>query len=241
MEGFAAGIGHGQIDPGEISSESGRTDNGADFRLFGGLRGQPEHSTATNTLPSIKLPRSIQRQRSLCATRPAPRRKPRIIRTADNDHMTSAAIRLACQPMSDQPVILSPSGPPETVIPAEPAEAVEALSKALATAEDQQKQSVAAVAAQWPRFLDAWARLGELAGDAVESYAYNRVAYHRGLDKLRASGWRGNGYVRWEHTTNQGFLRALMGLRTAAARIGEHDEVERIGEFLRQLDPSLEL
>ncbi len=90
--------------------------------------------------------------------------------------------------MSDQPVSLSPSGPSDTVIPAEPAEAVQALSEALATAEDQRKLAVAAVAARWPRFLDAWARLGELAGDAVESYAYYRIGYHRGLDKLRGSG-----------------------------------------------------
>ncbi len=142
--------------------------------------------------------------------------------------------------MSDQPVSLSPSGPSDTVIPAEPAEAVQALSEALATAEDQRKLAVAAVAARWPRFLDAWARLGELADDAVESYAYYRIGYHRGLDKLRGSGWRGSGYVRWEHPTNQGFLRALIGLRAAAARIGEQDEVERIGEFLQQLDPGLE-
>ncbi len=118
---------------------------------------------------------------------------------------------------------------------------MQALSEALATAEDQRKLAVAAVAARWPRFLDAWARLGELAGDAVESYAYYRIGYHRGLDKLRGSGWRGSGYVRWEHPTNQGFLRALIGLRTAADRIGEQDEVERIGEFLQQLDPDLEL
>ncbi len=143
--------------------------------------------------------------------------------------------------MNDQPVSLSPSGPPDTVIPAEPAEAVQALNEALAAAEDQRKLAVAAVVAQWPRYLDAWARLGELADDAVESYAYYRIGYHRGLDLLRGSGWRGSGYVRWEHPTNRGFLRALAGLRTAAARIGEQDEVERIGEFLHQLDPDLAL
>ena len=142
--------------------------------------------------------------------------------------------------MSDQPVSLSSSGPPDTVIPAEAPEAVQALSEALAAGEDQRKLEVAAVAARWPRFLDAWARLGELAEDAVESYAYYRIGYHRGLDVLRGSGWRGSGYVRWEHPTNQGFLRALIGLRSAAARIGEQDEVDRIGEFLRQLDPDLQ-
>ena len=91
--------------------------------------------------------------------------------------------------------------------------------------------------ARWPRFLDGWARLGELARDDVEAYACFRVGYHRGLDRLRASGWRGTGYVRWEQPTNQGFLRALEGLRRAAAAIGEADEEERCRHFLIQLDP----
>ena len=77
----------------------------------------------------------------------------------------------------------------------------------------------------------------ELSDDPVESYAYFRIGYHRGLDKLRGSGWRGSGYVRWEHETNRGFLRSLRGLGEAAARIGEQDEVERVAQFLRQLDP----
>ena len=57
------------------------------------------------------------------------------------------------------------------------------------------------------------------------------------LDRLRQSGWRGNGYVRWCHETNRGFLRALDGLRATAERIGEADEAERCALFLRQLDP----
>ncbi|NDH87813.1 MAG: DUF3151 family protein [Actinobacteria bacterium] len=61
--------------------------------------------------------------------------------------------------------------------------------------------------------------------------------YHRGLDKLRASGWRGSGYVRWQHETNRGFLRALAGLQATAAAIGETAEDERCAIFLRQLDP----
>ena len=93
-----------------------------------------------------------------------------------------------------------------------------------------------AVVARWPRFLDGWARLGELARDDVEAYACFRVGYHRGLDRLRQSGWRGSGYVRWEHETNRGFLRALDGLRRAAAAIGEADEEQRCDEFLHQLD-----
>ncbi|HKH25074.1 MAG TPA: DUF3151 family protein, partial [Acidimicrobiales bacterium] len=57
------------------------------------------------------------------------------------------------------------------------------------------------------------------------------------LDRLRASGWRGSGFVRWEHPQNRGFLRALDGLRAAAEAIGEADEAERCALFLRQLDP----
>ncbi|MFC2177150.1 DUF3151 family protein [Actinomycetota bacterium] len=142
--------------------------------------------------------------------------------------------------MSEQPIDLNPSGPPDTILPAEPEEASQALEAALTAPSDDRRGALGAVAAQWPRYVDAWARLGELSEDAVESYAYFRIGYHRGLDALRASGWRGSGYVRWEHDTNRGFLRALIGLRAAALRIGEQDEVARIGEFLNQLDPALD-
>ena len=50
------------------------------------------------------------------------------------------------------------------------------------------------------------------AATTIERYAYYRVGYHRGLDALRANGWRGSGYVRWSEPTNRGFLRALAGL-----------------------------
>ena len=139
--------------------------------------------------------------------------------------------------MSDQPVRLTTSGPPETVLDDEPAEAVAALDAALAEPEAERRAAVAAVVARWPRFLDAWARLGELGRDDVERYAAFRVGYHRGLDRLRASGWRGSGYVRWSHPTNRGFLRALDGLRASAEAISEADEAERCTLFLRQLDP----
>jgi hypothetical protein len=138
--------------------------------------------------------------------------------------------------MTDLPINLTASGPPDTVLPAEPAEAVAALTSALELPADQRKPAVAKIVAAHPRFLDGWARLGELADDDVESYAYFRIGYHRGLDKLRGAGWRGSGYVRWEHETNRGFLRALRGLGEAASRIGEQDEVDRINQFLAQLD-----
>lgn len=137
-----------------------------------------------------------------------------------------------------QPVHLTPTGPPETVLDPEPAEALAALADALAAPETARRDAVSAVAARWPRFLDAWARLGQLARDDIEAYAAFRVGYHRGLDRLRASGWRGSGYVRWAHETNRGFLRALAGLAASAAAIGEHDEEERCRIFLHQLDPT---
>jgi hypothetical protein len=137
------------------------------------------------------------------------------------------------------PVQLTPTGPPETILDAEPAAAVAALVAALAEPTERRRDAVAAVVARWPRFLDAWARLGELGRDDVEAYAYFRVGYHRGLDRLRQSGWRGSGYVRWEHETNQGFLAALQGLQLMAAAIGEQDEADRCAQFLAQLDPTL--
>jgi hypothetical protein len=139
--------------------------------------------------------------------------------------------------MTDSPVQMSSGGPPETVLDDEPADAIAALDAALARPDDERRDAVAAVVARWPRFLDAWARLGRLGRDDVERYAYSRVGYHRGLDRLRASGWRGSGYVRWRHASNRGFLRALDGLRDAADTIGETDEAERCAVFLLQLDP----
>jgi hypothetical protein len=140
--------------------------------------------------------------------------------------------------MSDAPVHLTPSGPPETVLDPEPAELLGALEDALAQPPEERRAAVAQVVAGSPRFLDGWARLGELGRDPMERYAAFRVGYHRGLDRLRGSGWRGSGYVRWEHPSNRGFLRALDGLRSSALEIGELDEAERCDLFLRQLDPA---
>ncbi len=135
------------------------------------------------------------------------------------------------------PVNLSPQGPPETVLEPEPTRLLDALAAALALPEVERRDAVSAVVASEPRFLDGWARLGELGRDPVEAYACFRVGYHRGLDRLRQSGWRGSGYVRWRHETNRGFLRALDGLRATAVTIGELDEAARSNEFLHQLDP----
>ena len=91
--------------------------------------------------------------------------------------------------------------------------------------------AVAAVVAANPRWSAAWAALGDCGRDDVEAYAAYRVGYHRGLDSLRGNGWRGSGYVRWEHPSNRGFLRSLAGLARQAAAIGEADEAERCAEL----------
>lgn len=93
------------------------------------------------------------------------------------------------------------------------------------------------VAARWPTLLDAWASLAETADEPVTSYAFARVGYHRGLDALRRSGWRGSGLVRASRGENLGFLRSLNALRAAASAIGEDDEAQRCELFLFQLDP----
>jgi hypothetical protein len=70
-----------------------------------------------------------------------------------------------------------------------------------------------------------------------EAYAYARVGYHRGLDALRAAGWRGAGPIPYSHEVNRGFLRALYALGRAAGAIGEGEEAARIEEFLHSSDP----
>ena len=129
------------------------------------------------------------------------------------------------------------SGSPETVLDPLAPELATMLNAALSLPSNRRRAAVAEVAARDPRCLQAWAALAELANDPIEKYAYARVGYHRGLDALRASGWRGSGYVRWRHESNRGFLRSLDALRVAAASVGEVDEEQRCELFLRQLDP----
>jgi len=91
------------------------------------------------------------------------------------------------------------------------------------------------VAAKYPSFSLAWAMLAEAAlaaGNPVEAYAYARTGYHRGLDALRRNGWKGHGPIPWSHAPNQGFLRCLAALATAAGAIGETDEEHRCWTFL---------
>ena len=123
-------------------------------------------------------------------------------------------------------------GPPPTRLPDEPEVSVARALDGGAAAVD--------LAARYPASSLPWAVLAEQAldaGRAVEGYAFARTGYHRGLDALRRSGWRGSGPVPWDHTANRGFLRALRALGRAAEEIDERDEAERCATFLRDCDP----
>jgi hypothetical protein len=116
----------------------------------------------------------------------------------------------------------------------EPAGSMEALAGA------ESPEALVSVAARYPECLTAWAALGEAAladERTVEAYAYFRVGYHRGLDRIRKAGWRGSGQVPWAHEPNRGFLRSLKGLGAAAGAIGENSEATRCAEFFAQLAP----
>ena len=125
---------------------------------------------------------------------------------------------------------------PETRID-EPPGSTEALAAASG------RDEVLEVAARYPECLAAWATLGEDAlasGDPVTAYAFFRVGYHRGLDRIRRAGWRGSGLVPWSHETNRGFLRSLRGLGHAAETIGETGEAIRCRDFFAALAPDAE-
>ena len=139
--------------------------------------------------------------------------------------------------MTEAPVSLMGAGPPETVLDPEPEAATAAIAAAANLPDAERQRAVSEVVAEHPTLLSGWAELGDLGRDRIERYAAYRVGYHRGLDRLRQSGWRGSGYVRWKYPSNRGFLRSLDGLREVAAEIGETDEAERCALFLRQLDP----
>ena len=127
-----------------------------------------------------------------------------------------------------------PVGEPAHTSIQEPDGSLETLAAATGPA------AVAEVAARHPACLTAWATLGELAlgdGRPVEAYAYFRVGYHRGLDRIRRAGWRGTGQVPWSSEGNRGFLRSLAGLAQAATTIAEHDEADRCRQFLHDLAP----
>jgi hypothetical protein len=123
-------------------------------------------------------------------------------------------------------------GPPPTLLPAD----------STVDAEFAQGLGADQVARNHPSSSLAWAVLADEAwaeGRVVESYAFARVGYHRGLDALRRNGWKGHGPVPWSHEPNQGFLRCLIAVGRAAAAINETEEVERIDAFLDDCDPTI--
>lgn len=133
-------------------------------------------------------------------------------------------------------------GMPVTHLPADPAADIVAgllAGPGHGSVADPSASPVAALeslAAPHPSSSLAWALLAEAALDAgapVTAYAYARTGYHRGLDALRKSGWRGQGPIPWSHYPNQGFLRALGALARAATAIGEDEEAARCASFLR--------
>jgi hypothetical protein len=124
--------------------------------------------------------------------------------------------------------------PTPTLLPSSP-EAEAALAEAGSV------DATKAVAAKFPTFSAAWATLADqalAADDPVAAYAYARTGYHRGLDQLRRSGWRGHGPVPWSHAPNQGFLRSVSALGRAADAIGEAEEAARCAQLLRDSDPA---
>ena len=124
-------------------------------------------------------------------------------------------------------------GMPATLLPEEP----QVLADIKNTGFDASDVAIA-----HPTSPLAWALLANNASNAgkvLESYAYARVGYHRGLDALRGASWKGHGPIPWSHVPNRGVLRALYALRRAAAAIGEAAEVERLSNFLQDADPTV--
>ena len=124
-------------------------------------------------------------------------------------------------------------GPPATRLPADP----------VPTGQLLEGRDPTAVAADFPATSAAWAALAErsaAAGAWVESYAYARVGYHRGLDALRRAGWKGTGPVPWTHEPNRGFLTCVAALGRAAGSIGEQAEADRCRALLADCDPTID-
>ncbi|PZS10602.1 MAG: DUF3151 domain-containing protein [Acidimicrobiales bacterium] len=101
--------------------------------------------------------------------------------------------------------------------------------------------SIVDAAARFPAESVFWAALAERAQDdrnVIAAYAYARTGYHRGLDALRANGWKGYGPVPWSHEPNRGFLRCVAALARAAAAINETEEAARCTQLLFDCDPT---
>lgn len=135
----------------------------------------------------------------------------------------------------------------ETLLDPEPQSSTDALTDALMAHDEGPRhlgRRLRGIVTAQPTFLDGWAHLAFWAleeGDEVAAYAFARTGYHRGLDRIRRAGWKGQGPVPWHHEPNRGFLRSVQALMRAAAVMGEMDEAERCRTFLLELDPDDEV
>src|SRR5688572_2056596 len=99
--------------------------------------------------------------------------------------------------MPEQP--LQMHGVSETLLEAEPAESTRELDEALAAHDEgplHLGRRLRKTVTNNPTFLEGWAELASWAieeGDAVAAYAFARTGYHRGLDRIRGAGWKGQG------------------------------------------------
>ncbi len=147
---------------------------------------------------------------------------------------------------TDDLLDITSEGIPRTSLPSEPEElgALDTLCDGILSSNESQvpaMDELKNLVARHPDALSGWVAMGRIAianGETISAYAYFRVAYHRGLDKARASGWRGDGRIPWEIPANQPFLRAIHGLAQCADAIGESAEAKRCAEFLGMLDPN---
>ncbi len=146
---------------------------------------------------------------------------------------------------TDDLLDISPEGIPRTSLPPEPEELriLDSMCDEILLSDDNRGPSMEklqSLVARQPDALSGWVAMGRIAlanEETITAYAYFRVAYHRGLDKARGSGWRGEGRIPWEIPANRPFLRAIHGLGQCADAIGESAEAKRCAEFLGMLDP----
>ncbi len=130
--------------------------------------------------------------------------------------------------MTDVP---SAGGPPETVLDPEPDDALRsAAGRARAGRRPPRRRRRRRAHAG--RASSTRGRSSALGRDDVEAYAYFRVGYHRGLDRLRQSGWRGIGLRALARTRRTGASCARStACGSAADAIGER----RRGAALRRV------
>lgn len=138
-------------------------------------------------------------------------------------------------------VKLNRGGLPETVLPSESSEILAGIEEAVSLeALTDTIAKLLRLAEKYPDSIAVWTQLGAASSEKMQTYAFYRLAYHRGLDALRKNGWRGSGFVRWENSSNRSFLRALHGLQKLSEEIGDIEEATRCNHFLLQLEPRWE-